>query len=69
MKLGPVTNLGKRNTSPSKKIDDDVISVNCDAIVIVSSYTNLQQSGSQISDAWSLTLSVKFSLIVTFNLT
>ena len=34
MKLGPVTKLGKRNTVTSKKIDDDVMSANCHAIVI-----------------------------------
>ena len=34
MKLGPVTKLDKRNRSPSKKIYDDVIPVNCDVIVI-----------------------------------
>ena len=34
MKLGPVTKLDKRNTATSKKIDDNVMSANCDAIVI-----------------------------------
>ena len=34
MKLGPVTKLDKRNKTTSKKIDDDVISENCDVIVI-----------------------------------
>ena len=39
MKLGPVTKLDKRNKTTSKmskkkKIDDDVMSANCDAIVI-----------------------------------
>ena len=34
MKLGAVTKLGKRNRSTSKKFDDDVMSANCDAIVI-----------------------------------
>ena len=34
MKLGPVTKLDKRNKETLKKIDDDVISANCDVIVI-----------------------------------
>ena len=34
MKLGPVTKLRKRNKATSKKIDDDVMSENCDVIVI-----------------------------------
>ena len=34
MKLGPVTKLGKRNKTPSKNFDDDVMSGNCDDIVI-----------------------------------
>ena len=34
MKLGPVTKLDKRNKTTSKKIDDDVMSENCDVIVI-----------------------------------
>ena len=34
MKLGPVTKLDKRNKTTSKKIDDDVMSENCDVIFI-----------------------------------
>ena len=34
MKLGPVTKLDKRSKSTSKIFDDDVMSANCDAIVI-----------------------------------
>ena len=34
MKLGPVTKLDKRNKTTSKKIDVDVMSENCDVIVI-----------------------------------
>ena len=34
MKLGPVTKLDKRNKPKPKKIDDDLISANCDVIVI-----------------------------------
>ena len=38
MKLGPVTNFGKRNKTTSKKINDDVMSENCDVIVIFPTY-------------------------------
>ena len=38
MKLGPVTKLDKRNKTTSKKFDDDVMSENCDVIVIFSIY-------------------------------
>ena len=34
MKVGPVTNLDKRNTSTSKNLDDDIVSENCYVIVI-----------------------------------
>ena len=34
MKLGPVIKLDKRNKKPSKNFDDDVMSVNCEVIVI-----------------------------------
>ena len=34
MKLRPVTKLDKRNKSTSKKLNNDVISENCDVIVI-----------------------------------
>ena len=34
MKLGPVTKLDKRKKTTSKKCDDDVMSQNCDAIII-----------------------------------
>ena len=38
MKLGPVTNLDKRNKMTSKNFGDDVMSVNCDVIVIFPIY-------------------------------
>ena len=38
MTTGPVTKLDKKNTATSKKVDDDVISANCDLIVIFSIY-------------------------------
>ena len=34
MELGPVTKLDKRNKTKSKISDDDVMSANCDVIVI-----------------------------------
>ena len=42
MKLGPVTKLDKRNKTTSNKLDDDVMSQNCDAIVI---FRNFGQFG------------------------
>ena len=39
MKLGPVTKLDNRNKSTSKQFSDDVISVNCDVIVIFPIYS------------------------------
>ena len=48
MKLGPVTKLNKRNKTMSKKFDDDVMSENCDVIVIFPIYG---QFGSRIPDA------------------
>ena len=38
MKLGPITKLHKRNKITSKKFDDDVMSKNCDVIVIFRFY-------------------------------
>ena len=38
MKLGPVTKIDKRNKTTSKKFDDEVVSVNCDVIVIFPIY-------------------------------
>ena len=38
MKLRPVTKLDKRNKKTSKKFNDDVMSENCDAIVIFPIY-------------------------------
>ena len=34
MELGPVTKLFKREKIPSKNLDDDVMSENCDVIAI-----------------------------------
>ena len=39
MKLGPVTKFDKRNKTMSKKLDDNVISANCDVIGIFPNYS------------------------------
>ena len=38
MELRPVTKLDKRNKTTSKKFDDDVMSINCDVMVIFPIY-------------------------------
>ena len=38
MKLGPVTKLGKRNKTTSKKFNNDIMSTNCDDIVVFPIY-------------------------------
>ena len=38
MKLGPVTKLDKRNKTTTKQFDDDIMSANCDVIVIFPIY-------------------------------
>ena len=38
MKLEPVTKLDKRNKTASKKFNDEVMSGNCDVIVVSSIY-------------------------------
>ena len=42
MKLGPVIKLNQRNKIMSKKIDDYVMSVNCQVIVISSIYVQFE---------------------------
>ena len=44
MKRGPVTKIDKGNKKTSKKIHDDVISLNCDVIVIFQFMADLEQS-------------------------
>ena len=56
MKHGPVTKLDKRNKRTRKKIDDNVISGNCDIIIIFQFMANLEQSGSRIALALSVNL-------------
>ena len=38
MKIGPVTKVAKRNKTTSKIFHDDVVSANCDVIVIFPIY-------------------------------
>ena len=64
MKLGPVTKIDKRNKTTSKKIDVDVMSENCDVIVIFRILANLEQSGCRIPNTDSA--KIMFSVIVTF---
>ena len=42
MKLVPITKLDKTKKTTSKKIDDDVISENCDVIAIFLNYGNFR---------------------------
>ena len=63
MKFGPVTKLDKRNKTTSKEFDNDVMSTNCDVIVIFPIYG--QFGVVQMGDSAKLT----FSLLVTFHLT
>ena len=51
MKLGPVTKTYNRNTATSRKIEDDVMSKNCDIIVFFQFITELQPTGSRILEA------------------
>ena len=48
MKLGPVTKLDKRNKATSKKIDDDVVSANCDVnFLIYGQFAAIREPGSR----------------------
>ena len=51
MKLGPVTKTYNRNRATSRKIEDDVMSKNCDIIVFFQFITELQPTGSRILEA------------------
>ena len=42
MKLGPVTKLDERNKTTSKEFDDNVMSANCDIILIFPIYGQLE---------------------------
>ena len=67
MKLGSVTKLDKRHKKTSRKVDVDVMSENCDVIVIFGFLANLKQSGGWILNTESA--KVTFSVIVIFCLT
>ena len=54
MKFGAVTKLDKRNKTASKKVDDNVISVNCDVIVIFPTYGQFGAIWKQGSKTYSL---------------
>ena len=58
MKLGPVTELDKRNTATSKKFENDVISTNCDVIVFFPFMANLQPPESRFPEAWCIKLTL-----------
>ena len=67
MKLGPLTKLDKRNKRMSKKIDDDVMSANCDVIIVFPIYG--QFGAIRKPDSGCMSVKLTFSLIVTFYLT
>ena len=67
MKLGPVTKPDKRNKTPSKKFDDDVISANCDVIIIFPIYGHF--GAIQKQDSGRIVCKIKFSYRETFYLT
>ena len=50
MELKPITELVKINKTVSKNFDHDVMSKNCDVIVIFLFMANLERSGSRIVD-------------------
>ena len=49
MKLGPVTKIDKKNKTTSKKIDDDIMSENCNVIAIFPVYSLLPPTHLKIS--------------------
>ena len=68
MKLGPLTKIGKKNRATPKNFDDDVNLGNCEVIVFFFQFmANLEQSGSRIPNAGSVTRTLP--LIVAFHLT
>ena len=56
MKLGAETELNKKNKTTSKKIDDEIMSANFEAIIIFLIYANLEQSRSWIPNVWCIKL-------------
>ena len=65
MKLRPVTKLYNRNKTTSKNFDDDIMSENCDNIIIFLIYGKF----GAIQNLDSKSAKLMFSLIVTFYLT
>ena len=57
MKLGPVTNLDRRNMATQKKVGADVLSASNDVIAIFQFMANLLQFGSRTPEAWSADIS------------
>ena len=64
MKLRPVTKLDKKNTTTSKRFNDDVMSTNCEVIVIFPIYG--QFGAIREPDSGCIVRKLTFSLIVTF---
>ena len=67
MKLGPVTKPNEKNKATSKKIGDEVMSENCDVIVIFLIYG--QFGGIEKPDSARISVKLTFLLTVTFYLT
>ena len=67
MKLLPVTKIDKRNRTTSKKFDVDIMSENCDVIVIFLDFWPIWSSPE--AEFGTESAKVMFSEIVTFCLT
>ena len=50
MKFGLATKLNKRITSISKNLDDDLMSANCDVIVVFVIYAQFEATQKPVSD-------------------
>ena len=68
MKAGPETKLDKGNKTTLDKTDDDVMSANCDVIVLCPSYSQFRAIWKPDSGRI-VYIKLTFSLIVTFYLT
>ena len=69
MKLGLVTKLDKKNKTKSKTFDDDVMSKNCDVIVIFRIFGQFGAVWRPDSRHRAESAEVMFSVTVTFCLT
>ena len=67
MKLGLVTKLDKKNKTTSKTFDDDVMSKNCDVIVIFRIFSQFGAVRRPVSGT--VSAKVMFSVIAAFCLT